>query len=235
MVVIEEIETTEVQKVENENASNGDKSVEGCDISKETDEKTDHIIQENDKQTTPKAHQAPQAPPAPEMKLSQIVPMLVMLGLQKFDIEQMGYIRYAEMAFAISQLLCFGLLFMIYSNINKMPADGKKIHIPEVKQLGQVVSPAMEQTPKAYDMAKWMEQTKQAGMSCVMLGFFYYKWGYVMPLVLQIVMTPLQLSESPLFQLHFIGKEVARPFPTPNLFGLPSAPSLPVETEKKQQ
>ena len=61
-------------------------------------------------------------------------------------------------------------------------------------------------------------------------GGVYYKWGYVMPLALQILMTPCQLYESPLFQMHVMGKAQKRPFPTSNPFGLPSAPTPEAES-----
>merc|ERR1740129_2586182 len=106
--------------------------------------------------------------------------------------------------------------------------------------MGQVVSPATEQTPKAYDKAKFMEQAKQQVMGFVILGGVYYKWEYLMPLVLQVILTPLQLYESPLFQLHVLSKsDVKRPFPAPNPFGLPTAPEPPaapaVESDNKEK
>merc|ERR1719215_696470 len=94
--------------------------------------------------------------------------------------------------------------------------------------MGQVVSPAMEQTTKEYDSSKLKEQGKQLVMSAVILGGVYYKWEHLMPLALQILMTPLQLYESDLFQLHIMGKtDIKRPFPAPSMFGLPSAPEAP--------
>merc|ERR1719326_1038392 len=141
----------------------------------------------------------------------------------------MGYVRHVEVVFVIVQIVCIALLFVVYDKISKVTDGGKKIKIPEVKQFGAVVSPAAEQTPKEYDMAKWKEQMKQAAMGAVILGGVYYKWGYLMPLVLQVLMTPCQLYESPLFQLHVMNKPVSRPFPTPNPFGLPSAPTPEAE------
>lgn len=55
----------------------------------------------------------------------------------------------------------------------------------------------------------------------MVLGFIYYYWRSLMPLVLQIFMTPLNLYESPLFQIYLMKQEVKRPFPKPNPFGLP--------------
>lgn len=174
------------------------------------------------------------------MKASQLVPMVVMLGLGKFDLDALGYRRHTEVAYIIVQLLCMSLLGLLYNKIMSKPDDGVKITVPEVKQMGQVVSPATTQTSKEYDMTKLMEQGKQAVMGFVVLGGVYYKWETLMPLVLQVVMTPLQLYEAPLFQLHMLGKEVKRPFPTPNPFGLPSAPepeapAAPAVTNDKEK
>merc|ERR1719310_2715183 len=158
------------------------------------------------------------------MKISQLLPMAVMFGLQKFNLEEMGYVRHAEAAYVIVQLLCLALLGLVYQRIQAEPDTGAKLKIPEVKQLGQVVKPAVVQTPKEYDMEKFSEQAKQLAMGACILGGVYYKWGYLMPLVLRVLMTPCQLYESPLFQLHALNKKVTRPFPTPNPFGLPSPP-----------
>jgi len=170
---------------------------------------------------------APAAPAGPEFKISQIVPMVAMMGLQKFNIEEMGYTHHVEAAYVVVQVLCFTVLYLMYDRINKMADDGKKIKIPEVKQMGQVVSPAKEQTTKEYDMEKLKEAVKQPLMGFVILGGIYYKWGSVMPLVMQVLMTPMQLYESPLFQIHLLGKHKVRPFPTPSMFGLPEAPAAP--------
>merc|ERR1712061_247745 len=83
---------------------------------------------------------------------------------------------------------------------------------------------AKEQTTKEYDMAQWKEAVKQPVIGCVILGGIYYKWGSNMPLVLQMLMTPMQLYEAPLTQIHLLGRAKTRPFPTPNPFGLPETP-----------
>merc|ERR1719159_463786 len=60
----------------------------------------------------------------------------------------------------------------------------------------------------------------------MILGGMHYKWAYVMPLVLQALVMPLQVLESPLFAIHMRGKEakggLKRPFPAPNPFGMPT-------------
>merc|ERR1719221_2465030 len=142
--------------------------------------------------------------------------MVVMLGLQKFDIEKMGYTRHAECLFVVVQIICACVVGFMYTKIEAMPDDGVKIAIPAVTQFGQQISPASEKTAQEYDREKWAEQLKQSLIGRVVLGGIYYKWGYLMPLVLQILMTPMQLYESPLFRIHILTRTVARPFPAPN-------------------
>lgn len=171
----------------------------------------------------------PPPPAMPSMKMSQIAPLVVMMGLSKVDIEELGYVRHVEVAFVIVQLLCIGVQVWIHQKISAKPDTGKKLKIPEVKQMGQVVTQATVQSPKQYDTIKWQEGMKQAVMSSVITGGIYYKWAYLMPLVLQVLMTPLQLYESPLFQAHALGKHVDRPFPASNPFGMPGTPEPPAE------
>lgn len=170
---------------------------------------------------------APPPPPAPEIKLSQIVPMVAMLAMQKFDLEKLGYVRYVEIGYIIVQLLSFAVLYVIYCRINDMKDDGVKIQIPEVKQLGQVVAPAKVQTRKEYDLDQWNDAVKQPLIGFVILGGIYYKWGSLSVLVLQLLMTPMTVYEAPLTQIHILGKEKSRPFPKPNPFGLPEMPEMP--------
>jgi len=176
------------------------------------------------------------APEMPEMKFSQILPMVAMMALQKFDLEALGYVHHVEVAYVIIQIVSLGVLYLTYTKICQMGDDGVKIKIPEVKQMGQVVSPAKEQTAKEYDMEKWKEAIKQPLISCVISGGIYYKWGSLLPLVMQALMVPLQLYEAPLTQIHILGKVKSRPFPVASMFGLPSAPAEPqaeAEAEEK--
>merc|ERR1712070_288805 len=101
--------------------------------------------------------------------------------------------RHAEVTYAIVQVLCLALLGLIYQRIQEMPDSGVKLKIPAVKQFGQEVKPEVVQTPKQYDSTQFFEQAKQLAMGAVIMGGVYYKWGYLMPLVLQVFMTPMQL------------------------------------------
>jgi len=216
-----------------------EEKVAADEVEKE-EEASEEEKEESKKDSAVASSAEPAAPAGPEFKISQIVPMVAMFGLQKYNIEEMGLTRHVEIGYVIVQLLCFGVLWFVYDRITKMTDDGIKIKIPEVKQMGQVVTPAKEQTTKEYDMEKLKEAVKQPLMGFVILGGVYYKWGSVMPLVMQMLMTPMQLYEAPLTQIHLLGKELKRPFPVPSMFGLPAAPepeaeeTVPAVEEKKE-
>lgn len=185
-----------------------------------------------------KEAEMPAQPEMPQMKLSQLAPIGVYLALRKWDPAQMGYRQHCEFAFALSQALCLGTLGLIYAKISKMKEDGIKIAVPEVRSLG-IIKPAMEWSKKDYDRWQFIEQASQAVLLAAVASGLYYKWDSLTQLVLQIVMTPVQLYESPLFKLHILGKtDVQRPFPDANPFGRPkprAAPAAPaVEEEKKK-
>jgi len=220
MAVVDEVEPDCVEVTEEVDA---DKAVSGDEDSK--DSKT--VVSSK----APAAAEEPAAPAAPEFKVSQILPMVAMMGLQKYNLEEMGYTHHVEIAYVVVQLLCFAVLALIYQRVGQMVDDGPKIKVPEVKTMGQVQSPAKEQTIQEYDMEKLKEALKQPLMGFVILGGIYYKWGSLMPLVMQVLMTPLQLYEAPLTQIHIFGKNKPRPFPVPSMFGLPSAPAAEPEVE----
>eukprot|EP00933_Yihiella_yeosuensis_P017771 TRINITY_DN14790_c1_g1_i1.p2 TRINITY_DN14790_c1_g1~~TRINITY_DN14790_c1_g1_i1.p2 ORF type:complete len:212 (-),score=58.98 TRINITY_DN14790_c1_g1_i1:173-808(-) len=174
-------------------------------------------------------------PAAPQISLSQMVPLGVSLLVSKVDFEELGYRHHVEIAYGVVQVICLGLLGVLYTKIEALPDGGTKIKVPEVKQMGQVVTPALEQTPKEYDRTKFQAQLKQVLMGVVILTGIYYKWQYLFPLVMQVVMSPMQIVESPLFKMHVFGWEQQRPFPEPNPFGLPAAPEAPAEGEGEKK
>ena len=127
----------------------------------------------------------PTTPEMPKMTLSQVAPLVLLLGTNKYDLAEMGYTRECEAGYAVAQLCCFVALYIVYVKISQMADDGKIVKVPEQKQMGQVVKPAMQQTTKEYDEAKFKEAAQQALIQNIVLAGIYYKWHYVRtPLVL---------------------------------------------------
>ncbi|CAE8740904.1 unnamed protein product, partial [Polarella glacialis] len=184
----------------------------------------------------------PEAPAMPAMGLSQMAPLGVSLLLSKVDIEALGYTHHVEAAYVVVQILCIATLGLMYKKISERTFPGAKIKVAEVKTMGQVQSPSMEITEKEYDMTKLQEQGKQVIMGAVILAGIYYKWRYIFPLVLQVVMTPMSLIESPLFKIYIFGKDITRPFaapPSPFAGLMPTEPTADaageVEDEDKDE
>jgi hypothetical protein len=173
---------------------------------------------------------AEDGPQMPKMQLSQIVPLFLVLGMNKLDLTNVDgdygdLTHHMEASYVTAQIVCFIVMYFVWTKVQALPEGGSPLKIPEQKSMGQVVKPASEMTVKEYDIEKFKEAIKQAVMQTVILGGIYYKWRYTTPLILQSVMTPLKLYESELVKIHALGRtDVKRPFPVPNPFGLPSTP-----------
>mmetsp|Transcript_61713 Transcript_61713/g.135184 ORF Transcript_61713/g.135184 Transcript_61713/m.135184 type:complete len:194 (+) Transcript_61713:52-633(+) len=165
--------------------------------------------------------------------ISQLAPLGIVLLLQNYDIEKLGYLVHLRVVYGVIQLCCLCLLIYIRLKINALP-DGDNIKVPATVQLGVEVKPAVEQTTKEYDESKWGEQMQQHIIGCIVLTFIHVHWGHVTPLAFQAVMAPIQLMEAPLVKIHLLGKpadgSLKRPFPPPSLFpGMPQDFGLPQE------
>lgn len=184
-------------------------------------------------------------PEAPQLKISHFASIVVILVLHKYDVAEMGYTRWVEVGYVVAQLYTLAILLWMYKKIQLLSTSEERVFVPEVKQWGKVTSPARHMSFRAYDMSQLMEQVKQVVLGFVILIGIYYKWRTILPLVLQMVMTPLKAMESPLFMIHIRNITVKRPFPTENAFGLPSqpapepagdaAPTTPSDEDKKEK
>eukprot|EP00438_Fugacium_kawagutii_P015053 Skav217576 [mRNA] locus=scaffold129:162818:170916:- [translate_table: standard] len=165
----------------------------------------------------------------------QLVPLGVVLLLQKYDLQELGYLMHLRVVYGLVQFGCLGLLIYIRWKISSLP-EGAKIQVPATVQLGVEVKPAVEQTTKEYDESKWGEQMQQHVIGFLVLTFIHVHWGHIMPLAFQAVMAPIQLLEAPLAKIHVLGKpahgSLKRPFPPPSFLGLPQAPPAPASKDK---
>mmetsp|Transcript_30787 Transcript_30787/g.73965 ORF Transcript_30787/g.73965 Transcript_30787/m.73965 type:complete len:265 (+) Transcript_30787:211-1005(+) len=177
--------------------------------------------------------QAGETPAFQMPQLSKVAPLILMITLNKFDFDKMGYRQYCEFAFIGVQIGCWIVLMMISKKINEKPdnASGTKIKIPAEMVMGNEAKPAREMTEKEYDLEKFSEARTQQLMGGVILCAVYYNWQSLMPLIFQTVMAPLNLTENPLFLIYMLKKEQARPFPKANPFGLPETPAAPAAEE----
>ena len=100
---------------------------------------------------------------APKLKLSQIVPMVLMLGLNKFDLDKLGYRQHCEAAFFGIQVGCYFALSLIEQKIAETPEDpaAPKVRTPAKMVMGNEAEPAKEQTVKEYDEEKYKEMRTQ--------------------------------------------------------------------------
>uniref|UniRef100_A0A7S4R7I3 Inorganic phosphate transporter n=2 Tax=Alexandrium monilatum TaxID=311494 RepID=A0A7S4R7I3_9DINO len=170
--------------------------------------------------------------------LTHLVPMMAMLLLQRYDLVTLGYLPHMRVLFVAVQLLSLGTLGLLYRRIKLMPSAGERIHVPALRQWGQELRPAVQQSASEYDISKLTEQLQQLVVGCCILGFIHLKWGYVLPLALQSLSTPLQLVDSPLVQIHLRGRpargNLKRPFPMVSPFGFPMQSQAGGRSEAKE-
>merc|ERR1712194_624589 len=77
---------------------------------------------------------------------------------------------------------------------------------------------------KEYDLSKWNGQIAQILVgACICFGI-HYRYLYVVPLVMQVFMTPTSTLECQLAQIYLFGKlakgSLKRPWATPSPFGM---------------
>ena len=95
-------------------------------------------------------------------------------------------------------------------------------------------------TIQDYDKKNLMTQAQQLLIGLVMIGFIHFKWGYIRPLTLQIILGPKTLWSTPLFQIYVLGKdavgELARPFKPKSIFPTEDPPTVKeVKAKEKKE
>lgn len=95
--------------------------------------------------------------------LSKVAPMLLVLGLNKFDLDKLGYRQHCEAAFFGIQVGCYFALTLIEAKIKDSPENpsAPKVHTPAEIVMGSEAKPAKEQTVKQYDLDKYAELRTQ--------------------------------------------------------------------------
>lgn len=159
-----------------------------------------------------RAKQAADADLTVSKVMSKLVPMVVIMGAQVFNIDELGYTRYVEIGFVVVQLICLRVLASIYIKIKEMTDDGTRIETAPEELMGKVVKPKRELTAKEYDMEQLISSVKTALATVLVVGVIYQIWGVIIPLLIQALLAPLQLFDAPLTQIHLLGKKKHRPF-----------------------
>jgi len=96
---------------------------------------------------------------------------------------------------------------------------------------------------REYDIAQFKKYASQVLFGAAMVTFIHVNWGIIQPLVIQTVMTPMQLYKLPLFQIFIMGETgeiTKRPFkednPLASLFsgGAAASTDAPAAEEAEQ-
>lgn len=115
------------------------------------------------------ANAAGAGPAQPEMPgfsmppLSKVVPLILMMSLNKFDLDKLGFRQHCEAAFFGVQVGCYFALMMIEQKIKAKQDDPAKpkIKIPAEMVMGNEAKPAQLLTEKEYDAKTFSELRTQ--------------------------------------------------------------------------
>jgi len=147
-------------------------------------------------------------PAMPSMKISQLIPIGVLLLQSKLDFDHPDYLWVIRIAFIVVQVANLLLVFYSMAKINAMPETDEKIVIPEKTSMGKVVEEAKVVTAKEHDYAAAKQKLNETLMQTCIIGGIHYKWEKILPLLLKVAADPFHIYESELFQIYVLGKKV---------------------------
>lgn len=185
-----------------------------------------------------------------------MVPMAVLLVMNKFvDQKDPETIFYLQCFFGVGQAIMFLIWAIVYLSIKgdksleKKSLDVKKSDLTPPNPLANALGvkdpnsegPAETMTFAAYDMKMWKSATFQQGMQAVVICFVHYKWGSVMPLVMSVLMSLVNMPSNPLVRVHLfkedaskltpdLAAEITRPFKPKTPFD-----AMMKDAQKKQE
>mmetsp|Transcript_18709 Transcript_18709/g.51368 ORF Transcript_18709/g.51368 Transcript_18709/m.51368 type:complete len:188 (-) Transcript_18709:167-730(-) len=169
--------------------------------------------------------------------LKALIPAMMVIALQKFDIEKAGLVNHCRAVFFVAQAIALGISFTLRHRIACAKETGEKVHIPAMKSFGQEVRPAAVMSVPEYDFSKWQEQLQQVLIGAMVCYGIHCQWGFVTPIVMQIFMTPVNVLDHPLAKVYIFGKvakgELLRPWAQPNPLGLQG--TAQTAKERKQE
>lgn len=147
--------------------------------------------------------------------ITPFVILPVVYFARSIDFEEGDRLLYLRCVFVAVQIVAWAVRFYVLSRINS--TNNKTII-----KYKEPAAPFSQETPKEkqctvqeYDKAEWMKDVKQSVIQLGIFAFIHFKWGYAIPLVTQLVMTPMRLLGSHLVRAHLLGQTVERPFPAP--------------------
>ncbi|KAJ1462064.1 putative inorganic phosphate transporter [Pelagophyceae sp. CCMP2097] len=146
----------------------------------------------------------------PEMNLKMMVMPAFMIGIRCLKLDLTAYVVYLRVAYGVATAAMLGAMFWCYLQAGKAN-DTKEITVVDKQPGGESKTRVL--TVAAYDKEQAISKIRQTAFQVCGI---HYKWGSPMPLLLQSVMTPVNISDEPLVQLYVFGRDavgkLARPF-----------------------
>lgn len=157
--------------------------------------------------------------------MSQLAKVIAsILIIRSIDGEDPTTQQYVYLAFGVVHIIVAVVALVLRFKISQNN-DQTIISVPPQK----VPFSSEPQAPKDtkvcdYDAEQFTELFyKKVFMVVGIVMFVSFKWGHIVPLLLQCLHNPLQIYQSPLFKIYVLGEEargeLSRPWPQPDPFG----------------
>lgn len=150
-----------------------------------------------------------------------------MLGMNYLNFEDSNTVNLVLTGYVTVQVITFALYYFVYTKIEAARGKSTETFVvaPPSLPFGMKDPNAEDKIMNAtqYDLSKFNEMVKQSIIGLCIISLIYYKWESPKPLFLQMIMAPMTLLESELFQLHVLNKpaegKLKRPWaPAPGMF-----------------
>merc|ERR1712046_327989 len=111
-----------------------------------------------------------------KMSVKQFLPMMIVMGLQKLNIEEMGIVPHIRIAFATVICTICALSYFTYGKCALTPNKDERVKVKAQEQFGDEVAPAYECSVQEYDEGEVKDLAKQIVIGAVVCAGIHYKW-----------------------------------------------------------
>ena len=157
------------------------------------------------------------APPAPEFSPKMLMVPALMLGLRALKLDLTGYVVWLRVLYVSSTLAC-GLVYFYISRLAQESKETGKVEV--IDKMAGDAQKRRSLSIGEYDAEEAMKKIKSSAFAVCVVAFIHYKWGSPMPLLLQSIMQPMNLTDDPLVKIYLFGKAATgkcqRPFKVAN-------------------
>ncbi|KAF7682953.1 hypothetical protein TCON_1834 [Astathelohania contejeani] len=149
-----------------------------------------------------------------DQMVNLLISLVSMQFMKRIDVNDTKLIRSFRMVYLLSQVAYILGLFIVNVKI-KAVRDSRTLKVPKEKKFfsGDEEDDEDEEiTYTDYDLREFNRMIKSFITQMVFVCFLHWKWGFLQPLMVQILTVIKSFFLNPLFLAYILDKEIIRPF-----------------------